>query len=160
MNHRWNVQRARHPRLLVPIRRRLKAQSVAYSIENVETAPLIRPVTLCGQFFGLKVRRHRKIESNFAVDQPICKPFHTACPIAVYGDHPERHMRRPGKGGFVNRAHDLQMGQEAMGIDWMEWRELTQSIPPAYSEFIGRQALDIIQRAETPVRHETKNIQF
>lgn len=28
-----------------------------------------------------------------------------------------------------------------MGIDWMEWHELTQAIPPAYTEFIGKQLM-------------------
>lgn len=63
-------------------------------------------------------------------------------PIAVYGDHPQR----PGdKTKRVNRARTLAEGQEAMGIDWMDWRTLTQAIPPAYSEFIGRAALAYLQ---------------
>jgi DNA (cytosine-5)-methyltransferase 1 len=126
----------------------LSAAGILYSIENVETAPLLNPVTLCGQYFGLAVRRHRKIESNFIVEQPICKSFHKALPIAVYGDHPERSLRRYGTGGYINRAHNLAMGQAAMGIDWMDWRELTQSIPPAYSEFIGRQVIEKITSRE------------
>ena len=32
-------------------------------------------------------------------------------------------------------------GRAAMGIDWMTRGELSESIPPAYSEFIGRQFL-------------------
>lgn len=34
-----------------------------------------------------------------------------------------------------------------MGIDWMEWKELTQAIPPAYSEWIGRYAMIALGRA-------------
>jgi hypothetical protein len=30
----------------------------------------------------------------------------------------------------------------AMGIDWMTIAELCESIPPAYSEFIARQAME------------------
>ena len=28
-----------------------------------------------------------------------------------------------------------------MGIDWMEWHELNEAIPPAYTELIGTQLL-------------------
>jgi DNA (cytosine-5)-methyltransferase 1 len=33
----------------------------------------------------------------------------------------------------------------AMGIDWMTMAGLSQAIPPAYTEFIGRQLLNVIQ---------------
>ena len=38
----------------------------------------------------------------------------------------------------VNKG-SVQEWREAMGIDWMTRQELTQSIPPAYTEFIGKQ---------------------
>lgn len=31
-----------------------------------------------------------------------------------------------------------KLGFEAMDIDWMIIRELTQAIPPAYTQYIGR----------------------
>jgi hypothetical protein len=31
-----------------------------------------------------------------------------------------------------------------MGIDWMTMKTLSQAIPPAYSEWIGRHALHVI----------------
>ena len=33
---------------------------------------------------------------------------------------------------------DLFCGGEAMGIDWLPWPALKESIPPAYTEWIGR----------------------
>lgn len=33
-----------------------------------------------------------------------------------------------------------------MGIDWMTRGELSESIPPAYSEFIGRQVIEELLR--------------
>ncbi len=35
--------------------------------------------------------------------------------------------------------------RESVGIDWMKRDELTQAIPPAYTEFIGRQLLAVQQ---------------
>lgn len=143
-----------HPELVEPVRAMLEASGVAYCIENVPGAPMKYPVTLCGSMFGLRVRRHRLFEASFPMLVPPCqhdsmppvpvwgdgRPSRQEArkarrPIAVYGDHPQQ----PGDSTYrVNRARTLKEGQEAMGIDWMDWRPLTQAIPPAYSEFIGR----------------------
>lgn len=29
-----------------------------------------------------------------------------------------------------------------MGIDWMTWPEIREAIPPAYTEWIGRQLME------------------
>jgi DNA (cytosine-5)-methyltransferase 1 len=34
--------------------------------------------------------------------------------------------------------------RRAMAIEWMQDDELTQAIPPAYTEFIGRQLLEAV----------------
>ena len=135
-------------RLIGPMRDALRAAGRPFVIENVVGAPLESPVVLCGQFFGLEVRRHRLFECSFRVDQPDCRAFHKPRPMAVYGDHPERHTYKPGSGGYINRAHTLADGQRGMGIDWMDWRELTQAIPPAYTEFIGKQLIRALCRPE------------
>lgn len=150
-----------HPRLVEPVRARLQASGAAYAIENVPGAPLIDPIMLCGSMFGLKVRRHRLFECSFFALQPQCnhgagmpvpvggdgRPSRQEVrkrmrPIAVYGDHPQQ----PGDKTYrVNRARTLAEGREAMGIDWMDWRHLTQAIPPPYAEFIGRAAIASIE---------------
>ncbi len=124
-----------HPMLIEPVREKLIASGVPYIIENVVGAPLRNPIVLCGSMFGLGVWRHRLFECSFSTLWPHCQ--HGLCPepIAVYGDHPQA----PGdKTARVRRAKTLAQGQEAMGIDWMDWKTLTQAIPPAYSEFMAR----------------------
>ncbi|MBU2177665.1 MAG: hypothetical protein KJ556_21445, partial [Gammaproteobacteria bacterium] len=37
--------------------------------------------------------------------------------------------------------------REAMGIDWMLRSELTQAIPPAYTEYIGKKLMAAIEKA-------------
>lgn len=129
-----------HPRLVEPVREMLDQSGVAYVIENVPGAPLRSPFVLCGSHFGLRVRRHRLFEANFFVMTTPCGCRLPEVPqaIAVYGDHPQQPGDTPYR---VNRARTLKEGQDAMGIDWMDWRTLTQAIPPAYGEFIGRAAL-------------------
>ncbi len=144
-----------HPRLVEPVREMLKASGVPYCIENVPGAPMRDPIMLCGSMFGLRVRRHRLFECSFPLLTPPCQ--HDAMsPVPVWGDgRPSRqearrarraiavngdHPQQPGT-GTVNRARTTQEGRDAMGIDWMDWRPLTQAIPPAYSEFIAKQFL-------------------
>lgn len=38
----------------------------------------------------------------------------------------------------------IAAGRAAMGIDWMVMSELSQAIPPAYTQFIGRQLIGVL----------------
>lgn len=122
--------------LLTPIRPLLERSHMPYVIENVKGAPLRDPVVLCGSTFGLKVRRHRLFESNLPLYAlGPCKHREQGRPVGVYyalGDSIP-------KGGTT--AKTLEEAQEAMGIDWMTWPELKEAIPPAYTEWIGRQLI-------------------
>lgn len=126
-----------YPDLIDPIRRRLEAARVPWVIENVAGAPLRSPVMLCGSSFGLDVQRHRYFESNVALLVPSC-------------DHSWQTPRFPCATNRTNLRRTVEVGvwriplaeqRTAMGIDWMTLRELTEAIPPAYTEHIGRQLL-------------------
>ncbi len=126
----------RHPDLIEPVRQKLRASGALYAIENVQGAPLRASVVLCGSMFGLGVRRHRLIETNFRklLMTPPCN--HTGIAVPVYGHgSPQWHRKKLGRNISISEK------QEAMGIDWMNRDELSQAIPPAYGEFIGRAAL-------------------
>lgn len=116
---------------------------LAYVIENVPGAPLRPDVTLCGSAFDLRVRRHRVFETT--VPMPArsgpCRHREQGRPVGVYhvmGDHVPQ-------GGTT--ARDLDEAQAAMGIDWMTWPELKESIPPAYTEWIGHFLLAAVKEA-------------
>jgi DNA (cytosine-5)-methyltransferase 1 len=36
----------------------------------------------------------------------------------------------------------LALQKQAIGIDWMTLEELSEAIPPAYTEFIGKQLME------------------
>jgi len=56
------------------------------------------------------------------------------------------HARVPCRGTVeVGRWNiPLAVQQEAMGIDWMELEELSEAIPPAYTEYIGVYLMKVV----------------
>ena len=128
-----------HPDSVPPTREMLRESGVPHAIENVVGAPLENPVVLCGLAFGLKVKRHRLIESNLLLLAPPC-PSHNQDYYVIFG----QECRNRRKGDKAGRKNKIAVGREAMGIPWMTRAELSEAIPPAYSEFVGRQALAAI----------------
>lgn len=130
---------------LIPATRRLLSKHAKnWVIENVPGAPLKNPTTLCGSMFGLDVRRHRLFESNFTIEQPKC-------------NHKIWTPRFPPASNRTNKRLTVEVGvwriplniqQKAMGIDWMNLKELSEAIPPAYSEYIARQLLHRLEHQE------------
>jgi DNA (cytosine-5)-methyltransferase 1 len=119
--------------LIPETRAALIASGVNYIIENVPGAPLIDPVLVCGSAFGLKVRRHRLFESNKPIKGTECHHKQQGKPVGIYGS-----MRDEIPGGG-HTAKTMEQANEAMGIDWMIWGELVESIPPAYTHYLGLQ---------------------
>jgi len=130
-----------HPDLVAAVRERLESSGVPWVIENVEGAPLRFPITLCGTMFclrsksGLWLRRHRGFETSWMMLAPPCE--HPRSPsIGVYGNGTNSHHRKR-----LGRNITTEEQREAMGIDWMARKELTQAIPPAYTRWIGERML-------------------
>ena len=123
--------------LIPTVREMLKQSGKPYVIENVGGAPLINPVKLCGSMFGLDVQRHRYFESNFPIGQPKCD--HTKWKPRFAPATNRKNKRKTVEVGVWRIPLSVQ--QKAMGIDWMNLRELSQAIPPAYSEYIAKEFL-------------------
>jgi DNA (cytosine-5)-methyltransferase 1 len=147
----WNAKK--HESLVEPTREALVASGRPFVIENVVGAPLVAPVLLCGTMFGLgteraQLRRHRLFETSFPVGLTPTHQ-HVGRVIGVYGNK-SRDRRRANGGSKDFPNEDAKM---AMGIDWMTRAELSQAIPPAYTEWIGKQlirALCDVSVASTP----------
>ncbi|MDE2101314.1 MAG: DNA cytosine methyltransferase [Patescibacteria group bacterium] len=134
---RW-VRSALHPDLLGTVRELLRQAGRPWVIENVDGAPLGCAAMLCGVMFGLKVFRHRWFESS----QFLLTPSHPRHDGST-GSH-RGTAYHGGRGGYVTvagRTCSPVLAGQAMDIGWMTGRELAQAIPPAYTEYIGRQLL-------------------
>lgn len=135
--HEW-------PDLIEPTRERLVATGLPYIMENVEGAPLIDPVMLCGTMFPeLRVLRHRLFESNVRLSAPP----HKKHPLVFTHDKRKAHYGRLDQDtSFVQVTGggncSIANARAAMGIDWMTKHELNESLPPAYTEHLGRQLIE------------------
>ncbi len=133
-------RRGEHPDLIPAVRQRLQSLDTSYIIENVEGAPLINPLLLCGTMFGLLVIRHRLFETNPPIYFPPAACAHQR-PVVTRGKRPDRDRHYAC---VVGHSSDIEFTQRAMGIDWMTRDELSQAIPPAYSRFLGERIMEAL----------------
>lgn len=139
--------RGNHPDLVPPVRDALKAWGGTWVIENVPGAPMLDAVMLCGGAMGLpRIKRHRLFESNTPLMSPGCGC--TGGPVVgVYGGRYGwgRNAARPDGTSRGLRARDHTEACAVMGIDWMtKPGDVSDAIPPAYTEFIGGQLMDYL----------------
>lgn len=133
-----------YPDLVAPTRELLIATGLPYVIENVVGAPLFNAVQLCGSSFGLRIRRHRLFECSFPALVPTCD--HTWQSDKIYPALNGDDRKRGGRSGIVGVYGNggdkrANLWPKEMGIDWMTRDELTQAIPPVYTELLGHQLM-------------------
>lgn len=152
-----NAHGRQHPELVEPVRKMLTESGLPWIIENVPGAPLHDPVTLCGSMFGLTawdhyigqqvwLKRHRLFESSVALTAPPCQHPKGMRVGGVYsGAWSKNRTLDPTvkRTGGYTPPDDVQ--RLLMGIDWMPRKPLAQSIPPAYTEWLGAQLLASVQ---------------
>lgn len=157
--------RHRHVNLIPQTRKLLQASGKPYVIENVRAvrAHLINPVSLFGTMFDchmttskgdrFDLSRERLFETNWGLTAPA--DYERRWPIAnVYGGHLRARGGDMRTGGKTGRTVDFPgedrqaLARELMGMPWATMRGMSEAVPPAYTEYIGRQFL------ESPVRWE------
>ena len=138
----------RYEDLLEPTRDLLREIGLPYVIENVERAPMLNAVRLCGSMFDGKgtndIQRHRLFETNWSLVAPgkcnhsIWQPnrYTGGRSIERGGAHVLcRKTMEIGKWGIP-----LETQKWGMGVDWdITVRELSEAIPPAYTQYVGYQ---------------------
>ncbi|MEU8462659.1 DNA methylase [Streptomyces sp. NPDC029003] len=127
-----------HVDLIAPTRALLDASGLPYVIEQPDgKADVRKDISLCGEMFGLGVLRHRNFELG---GWTTAKPKHVrhrgyvrGWRHGVYRDGP--YVAAYGSGGGKATVAEMQ---QAMGITWTDVREeLTEAIPPTFTEWLG-----------------------
>ena len=133
--------------MLAATLQRLRGLPVPWVVENVKTAPLARQsdlfgdhgLQLCGCMFpalrGL-LYEARLFQTSLSIPQPE----------HVRHIWPQTKMGRPPKPGecmqITGHFSDVPEGRRRMGMAWGTQASLAQAIPPAYTEYIGRQLIE------------------
>lgn len=129
-----------YPQLIAPTRAALLTTGRPWVIENVVGAPIRADLLLCGEMFNLGVIRHRLFEAD---GWWALSPSHPRHRGLVAGWRHGPYFAVYGEGGDKGT---VEQWQTAMGIDWTGDRhELTESIPPAFTEFIGGHLLAAVR---------------
>lgn len=133
----------------------LRHRIAPWVVENVGTAQFpqnVYRVLLCGSSFGLNVRRHRWFATNVAMLNPPCdhawqtprfrsldsRKVAAGTLASVVGVH-----------GSTQYVGDFALRCDAMQIYWMTNAELSQAIPPAYTEYIGQHLIESLLTRES-----------
>ncbi len=136
----WLIDKE-YPLLILPTRLMLQVTGRPYVIENVKRARMgskqleTRQISehgmeaglLCGCMFDLPFYLQRLFETTFLWWQPR---------------HKDHKTLTAGK-NFGSRLRRSQVAKHEL-LDWMNSDEAREAIPPAYSEFLGRQLLEAI----------------
>lgn len=157
---RWKNRLDSHPDLIAKTRDLLIETGKPYVIENVVGAPLVNPVLLCGTMFGLQtrrglqLRRHRLFETSFPIGlAPTCNHKNGCSTIGQNGKKMPNTIGVWGHSGGRSKRDGLLLFRlrdrmDAMGINWMTCKELSEAIPPAYTRWIAERFMQWYEKEE------------
>ncbi|MFZ2252652.1 MAG: hypothetical protein WAW13_00590 [Minisyncoccia bacterium] len=161
-----NNDKSRHVNLIAPTRRLLDATGLPYTIENVRAARdhLVNPVSLFGTMFDCHMvtsagqrfvlSRERLFEANWPIRVPH-DPGAEGHPIAnVFGGHLRCRAKAYRTGNGTGRTRDFigedkpTLARQLMGMPWASMGEMSEAIPPAYTEWLGRLLIAHLDRRD------------
>jgi DNA (cytosine-5)-methyltransferase 1 len=157
MRHLPWLKDREYPMLIGPTRELLELSGLPWVIENVEGARthpegLRNAFMLCGLDFGMRMYRHRFFESSVIVMvSPHQRHTVTIGSGRMLGSRYSRASAGvtgilPDPAGHTAGAA-TKAAAHVMGVDWMTRDEMTQAIPPAYTEWIGQQLMAYVRSA-------------
>lgn len=120
-------------------------------LENVDGAGVDMPgnrIRIHGGQFGLPVYRPRLFASNVLLMSPPPAPRPVDA-VAVYGRPDGRRLFTRADGTELRAWKSIEAGQEALGVPWItDPVQVAEAIPPAYTEFVGEQIVEVIAYAD------------
>lgn len=131
-----------YPDLIAPTRALLDDYArVPWVIENVEGAPLVDPISLCGFMFGRELYRHRLFEAGayWKLEAPE-HPIHTM-PGSRAGHWTPGHVV-----SVSGHCSPMWLARQEMDIAWTNREELVEAVPPYYTEYVGLQLLQQVRQ--------------
>ena len=125
----------------------VRASGVPWVVENVESRAAANALGsawfLCGTMFGLRWDDGRQLYRHriFASSEFALAPAHPRHESVLVAGPPLKNRGRLNNGYVVGGHQNGLRAKNALGIDWMTGNELSQSVPPAYTLWIGAQLL-------------------
>lgn len=151
MSNRWRGKGGladERTNLIPQTRDLLEESGLPWVIENVVGAKawMRSTVVINGASVGLpRLDRPRLFETNWLLLVP--ERVAPIDPVGVYGSRPDgRLLAKRANGTEQRAATSVLEGGTAMGIDWLDWPELKEAVPPAYCELIGHQLMTLVGR--------------
>ena len=129
-----------YPDLIAPTRELLEQTGLPWVIENVPGAPMRPDIKLCGCQVGLELRRERWFETSWHGHVMLSPHHHPHAVPSVAGHGTPTWVRE-----LLGYNPTIADYRASMGIDWMNRDELSEAIPPAYTELIGYQLMQHIR---------------
>jgi DNA (cytosine-5)-methyltransferase 1 len=131
-----------YPDLVAKTREKLIRTGTPWVIENVPGAPVRGDYILCGSMFNMRIVRHRLFEVSWGPiswERPKCNHHPDYVTVVGHGTPQWMRLSRIKKGLYPNIS--VNEKREIMEMPWANRYELAQAIPPAYTEYIGKELM-------------------